>query len=65
MAYYLTNSMELSPSWEAAIRSATQEFANNLREPQGSLPRSQEPSTGPYPEPDGLPKDYVELRGRL
>jgi hypothetical protein len=40
--------MEMSPSWEAAIPSATQEFL----EPQDLLPSSQEPSTGPYPEPD-------------
>jgi hypothetical protein len=43
----LTNSMELSPSWEATNRSATQEFSNI-----GSLSCSQELATGPYPEPD-------------
>jgi hypothetical protein len=31
---YLTNSMELSPSWEAACRSATQEISKILRNPK-------------------------------
>jgi hypothetical protein len=44
--------MTLSPSWEAASCAATQEFPNILKEPESSLPRSQEPSTGPYLEPD-------------
>jgi hypothetical protein len=39
--------MEMSPSWEAASRSATQNFI----ETEDSLPFSQEPSTGPYTEP--------------
>jgi hypothetical protein len=30
----VTNSMELSASWEAASRSATQEFLNTLRKPK-------------------------------
>jgi hypothetical protein len=44
----VTNSMELSPSWETIGRSASPE----LPQPEGSLPCSQEPSTGPYHEPD-------------
>jgi hypothetical protein len=40
--------MELSPSWEAANCAASQRFT----EPEGSLSRSQESSTSPYPEPD-------------
>jgi hypothetical protein len=39
--------MELSPSWEVATRSATQDYFNFM-ERQGSLPCSQRPSTGPY-----------------
>jgi hypothetical protein len=40
--------MGLSPSWEAASRSATLEFSQHFMEPECSLPYSQEPS----PEPD-------------
>jgi hypothetical protein len=42
---------ELSPSWEAANCEAIQEIPNNFKEPEGSSPCSQEPSTGPYHEP--------------
>jgi hypothetical protein len=41
--------MELSPSWEAANCAAIQEIPSNFKEPEGSPPCSQEPSTGPYP----------------
>jgi hypothetical protein len=42
--------MELSPSWEAPGCAATLEFPTYYE--TGSLPCSQEPSIGPYPEPD-------------
>jgi hypothetical protein len=42
--------MEMSPFWEAASCSASQEFAN--MEPEGSLLCSKDPSTGSYPKPD-------------
>jgi hypothetical protein len=43
----------MEPStWEAASCAATQEFPQYFIEPEGSLPYSQEPSTGPYPELD-------------
>jgi hypothetical protein len=44
--------MKLSPSWEANILSASQEISPPFVEPEGSLPCSQEPATGSYPEPD-------------
>jgi hypothetical protein len=40
--------MELSPFWDAASSRTSQHFM----ESEGSLTCSQEPSTGPYPEPD-------------
>jgi hypothetical protein len=45
--------MELRPSWEAASCAATQEFPKILWNLKVHwLQYSQEPSTGPYPEPD-------------
>jgi hypothetical protein len=37
------------PYWEAANCAATQEFPSIFKEPEGLC--SQEPHTGPYPEP--------------
>jgi hypothetical protein len=48
LTYLLT---ELSPPWEAANCAAIQEIPSNFKKPEGSSPCSQEPSTGPYPEP--------------
>jgi hypothetical protein len=42
---------ELSPSCEAANCAAIQKIPSNFKEPKGSSPCSQEPSTGPYSEP--------------
>jgi hypothetical protein len=44
----LTDSIELSDSRENSSCSATKEFPNIVWNPEGSLPCSQEPSTGPY-----------------
>jgi hypothetical protein len=41
--------MGLTPPWEATSLSATQELSNILWNPKVC---SQEPATGPYPEPD-------------
>jgi hypothetical protein len=42
---------ELSPSWEAANCAAIQIIPSNFKEPEGSSPCSQDPSTVPYTEP--------------
>jgi hypothetical protein len=47
-----TNYMELSLSWEDASYSAVQKPPNILWNPEGLLQCSQEPSTGPFRNPD-------------
>jgi hypothetical protein len=42
----------VSSSWEAASCVATQKFSKILWISEGSLPYSQEPSSGAYTEPD-------------
>jgi hypothetical protein len=44
--------MGLSPAREATSCVATQELPQHFMKPEGSLPCSQQPSSGPYPEPD-------------
>jgi hypothetical protein len=53
--------MELSPSWGAVNCAAT---FQHFMEPEGSLPCSQDPTTGPYPEPDrqSIPSQTISLR---
>jgi hypothetical protein len=44
--------MEQSPSWGAYSHSASQDIPCIFKESEGSLPCSEEPATGPCPEPD-------------
>jgi hypothetical protein len=44
--------MDQSPSGEADSHPARQEVPLIFLEPEGSLPCSKEPATGPYPEPE-------------
>jgi hypothetical protein len=54
--------MEQSPSWEANNQSASQDIPHqNFMELGGSLPCSQEPTTGPYREPDASSPDLPTL----
>jgi hypothetical protein len=47
----LTHSMVQDIIWKAECHSDFQKVSCFLMEPEGSLPRSQKPVTGPYPEP--------------
>jgi hypothetical protein len=48
-----TNYMELNPTWKANSHLANQEIPPLFLETEGSLPCSQGPATGPYPEQVG------------
>jgi hypothetical protein len=52
MTDYLSNSMELSHSWETSQSLSYSRISQHFMEPEGSLRCSQEPSTGPYPKLD-------------
>jgi hypothetical protein len=45
------SAMEQRPSWEASSRPTSQEILRLVWNPEGSLPYSEEPATGSYPEP--------------
>jgi hypothetical protein len=47
----LTHSMAQDTIWKADSHSACQKIPAFFMEPEGSLPYSQQPSTGTYPEP--------------
>jgi hypothetical protein len=47
----ITNSTKLSPSENPLVAQLLKNFPN-FKEPEGSLPYSQEPSSGPSPKPD-------------
>jgi hypothetical protein len=44
--------MKPRPFWEATNRSATEDFFQRLMKLESSLASSQDPITGPYPEPE-------------
>jgi hypothetical protein len=46
--------MERYPAWEANSRSIGREITRFFVEPEGSLPFSQEPANGPYPNDEVL-----------
>jgi hypothetical protein len=50
--FHVSNSMGLNPFWEASSCPAAQINSQHFMEPEGSFPRSQEPITSLYPEPD-------------
>jgi hypothetical protein len=53
--------MEQRPPWEAISHSASQEIPPPFMETEGSSPYSQEPDTGPYPEPDDSSSQILTL----
>jgi hypothetical protein len=57
---WLTDFLELSSSWEVASCAAAQELPG-IMEAEGLVPCSQEPSTGPYPEPDYISPYHLIL----
>jgi hypothetical protein len=64
IVFGLTNFMELSPPWEAANFASYLRTSQHFMETERSLPCSQEPSTGPYPQPD-LPSLYQLILSKI
>jgi len=59
--YFLTYSMQQSPSWEAN-RFSESRNSPRFMEPEGSLPHSQVPATYPYPGPArSSPCPHIQL----
>jgi hypothetical protein len=62
MTYFLTYSMEQSPSSKADWFAASQEIPPRFMEPEGFPPHSQAPATYPYPEPaQSSPHAHIPL----
>jgi hypothetical protein len=57
---YLSISMDTSPSLEANNYTASQDILDRLWNNESSLPCSQEPATGPYPDRDGSTHIYLQ-----
>jgi hypothetical protein len=53
--------MEPSTSWKAANSAATRRTSQHFMETEGSLPCSQEPFAGPYPQPEQSIKYHTTL----